>query len=588
MRLYLCIFIAFLLSASNNVASQDFSIKYRNLNNILLSNSIHAEIVIQNISGHELNLSDIHVVYNFSNEGNVEIENNIIRAIKLGQNYQDILSVSAISNTNEKITIHFNDLHEKIRNSELIVVQFSTVRVDGSQFDQSNDQSFIEAATALQTTNKISVLQYPMVEIQGVVESEEGGINDALVIINGIRTVSNINGEFSAFIKQEEKVNIKIEKQDYSDYFKQFSIDKLYDRENKVARQTKAFIHRYEALKLIFPNRGGEVETDNGVLIDFPSTTTYSAPFDILLTSLTSADDSMSDTNTYEGVGFSIGSSALQFFHSIDVYAVDLSTNQRTHLTNYYPAIQVQIPTNCNNQHLSPLPVWYLDETTGIWIEHNEKAVFWPKRLNGRCYFAYFTDHFTRYALARPYATEFRSLAFDTSLLANTPNNTEYLLEIENAYGHLYETILTKAQLATHVVEDIPATRDAYVRLTDMTTQASSSTTVPDLENSSTQTVTVELKEPVTSVWRSQWINRDLPGGNGDYETYDNTSYYCEAPLDIKARVVGQTLEYSPGDVLPDTILAFNRNVGLICEESAQDDNACNDYEIKLLCPSNS
>nr|XP_049581801.1 uncharacterized protein LOC125972244 isoform X2 [Syngnathus scovelli] len=83
------------------------------------------------------------------------------------------------------------------------------------------------------------------------------------------------------------------------------------------------------------------------------------------------------------------------------------------------------------------------------------------------------------------------------------------------------------------------------------------------------------------------WINRDSPGGFGDYETLPSLlkeypDKICEYPTGIEARTVSGASVESTGNA----IHAFNTENGFICRNTDQHNNwPCADYEVRFSCP---
>lgn len=78
------------------------------------------------------------------------------------------------------------------------------------------------------------------------------------------------------------------------------------------------------------------------------------------------------------------------------------------------------------------------------------------------------------------------------------------------------------------------------------------------------------------------WLNRDNPGGSGDFETIVDfgPGQVCADPLAIQCRTVQGVRWPAAGDV-------YNCNVviGGYCYNSHQQDLSCEDYEVRFLCP---
>ena len=90
----------------------------------------------------------------------------------------------------------------------------------------------------------------------------------------------------------------------------------------------------------------------------------------------------------------------------------------------------------------------------------------------------------------------------------------------------------------------------------------------------------------VTGTWTA-WLNRDTPAGSGDYETRaEFGSAVCAAPTSIQARVRGTSTVYAPGNSTPDVLQSFSPSSGLACQNAAQGDGVCSNYEVRFLCSS--
>jgi hypothetical protein len=85
----------------------------------------------------------------------------------------------------------------------------------------------------------------------------------------------------------------------------------------------------------------------------------------------------------------------------------------------------------------------------------------------------------------------------------------------------------------------------------------------------------------VTTYWTA-WKNRDAPTNSGDNEQRSLMTDVCSNPIDFEARVVGTTTQYySTGERL-----TASATYGLNCLNTDQPDGACQNYEIRFLCPS--
>ncbi len=79
------------------------------------------------------------------------------------------------------------------------------------------------------------------------------------------------------------------------------------------------------------------------------------------------------------------------------------------------------------------------------------------------------------------------------------------------------------------------------------------------------------------------WLDRDNPGGKGDYENiagHLKQGNGCEAPADIQCRVVGGESSADSGEVYHCDTKRGGR-----CINAEQPDNRCKDYEVRMLCP---
>lgn len=101
---------------------------------------------------------------------------------------------------------------------------------------------------------------------------------------------------------------------------------------------------------------------------------------------------------------------------------------------------------------------------------------------------------------------------------------------------------------------------------------------------SATTTRTVNVGSGGT--WTA-WLNRDLPGGNGDYETLADFrasgNNICNGanPIGIECRVAATGVNWSSsGEVYSCTPL-----VGGVCVNAEQPDFSCQDYQVRFLCP---
>lgn len=84
----------------------------------------------------------------------------------------------------------------------------------------------------------------------------------------------------------------------------------------------------------------------------------------------------------------------------------------------------------------------------------------------------------------------------------------------------------------------------------------------------------------------TNWLDRDDPGGNGDYELKESfsASQVCASPTAIQTRVNGSTTIITHVDDAPDFLSTFSPEKGAVCIKSQQQDGSCNDYLVRFLC----
>ena len=76
------------------------------------------------------------------------------------------------------------------------------------------------------------------------------------------------------------------------------------------------------------------------------------------------------------------------------------------------------------------------------------------------------------------------------------------------------------------------------------------------------------------------WLNRDSPGGTGDWEHRTGHIGVCSSPQDIQCRTTGGLNWTLTGEVVTCT-----PDYGLQCVNAQQTDNYCENYEVRFLCP---
>lgn len=81
------------------------------------------------------------------------------------------------------------------------------------------------------------------------------------------------------------------------------------------------------------------------------------------------------------------------------------------------------------------------------------------------------------------------------------------------------------------------------------------------------------------------WLNRDGPGGSGDYETRkDFSPPICSNASQLEARQAGTNNVFTPGQATPENLSLFSLADGLACRNADQSDGVCNDYEVRFYC----
>ena len=93
------------------------------------------------------------------------------------------------------------------------------------------------------------------------------------------------------------------------------------------------------------------------------------------------------------------------------------------------------------------------------------------------------------------------------------------------------------------------------------------------------------VDEPVCSGNWTEYYNRDLPGGVGDFETLaslrrENPGEICDNPTAVDARVVGVHTHYSQ----TGENVGVSLDGGFYCENAAQPDGNCMNYEVRFCC----
>ncbi|MEJ0086700.1 MAG: RICIN domain-containing protein [Pseudomonadota bacterium] len=113
---------------------------------------------------------------------------------------------------------------------------------------------------------------------------------------------------------------------------------------------------------------------------------------------------------------------------------------------------------------------------------------------------------------------------------------------------------------------------------------------LPGINEILTMISTAGAMPPFLETSDYRWINRDSADLTGDIEkwseaqkSYPDLLSNCPAPGILEAREIGRTETISTG-VFPDILTTFNINDGLVCENSKQNDNLCNNYQVTYEC----
>ena len=85
----------------------------------------------------------------------------------------------------------------------------------------------------------------------------------------------------------------------------------------------------------------------------------------------------------------------------------------------------------------------------------------------------------------------------------------------------------------------------------------------------------------VPASW-TQWLDRDDPGGSGDWESRAAHPAVCANPWNFQARRRGTTI---PATQTGEIFSTLSANGGLVCRNADQPDGVCFDYEVRFFCP---
>ncbi|WP_394391140.1 hypothetical protein [Shewanella woodyi] len=85
----------------------------------------------------------------------------------------------------------------------------------------------------------------------------------------------------------------------------------------------------------------------------------------------------------------------------------------------------------------------------------------------------------------------------------------------------------------------------------------------------------------VPASW-TQWLDRDDPGGSGDWENRSSHPAVCANPWNFQARRRGTTI---PATQTGEIFSTLSASGGLVCQNADQPDGVCFDYEVRFFCP---
>lgn len=85
----------------------------------------------------------------------------------------------------------------------------------------------------------------------------------------------------------------------------------------------------------------------------------------------------------------------------------------------------------------------------------------------------------------------------------------------------------------------------------------------------------------VPASW-TQWLDRDDPGGSGDWESRAAHPAVCANPWNFQARRRGTSI---PATQTGEIFSTLSANGGLVCRNADQPDGVCFDYEVRFFCP---
>jgi Mucin-2 protein WxxW repeating region len=97
---------------------------------------------------------------------------------------------------------------------------------------------------------------------------------------------------------------------------------------------------------------------------------------------------------------------------------------------------------------------------------------------------------------------------------------------------------------------------------------------------------TTNISASSTTVSVTDWLNRDSPSGSGDYETLKDFIKGGKVICEDDEEVVGVECQTTKGVDYTDTgeKVTCRVDVGAVCRNADQDDEKCEDYQVRFLC----
>jgi len=167
--------------------------------------------------------------------------------------------------------------------------------------------------------------------------------------------------------------------------------------------------------------------------------------------------------------------------------------------------------------------------------------------------------------------------------LACIPQNLDF-----SDYDSLYKQMHAWTQTALTDLKGLNAKRDAEISKRNSANAIngqilSGQVLLGQGQILSEKKLTASITMLESAQW-SKWLDRDRPGGSGDYEPlakHVGDGAVCAAPTAVECRVAGEEISYEKaGEVYSCTIDKGGR-----CRNDEQPDGKCKNYEVRFLCP---